>query len=130
MKILLSLCLWAIGGSFFLMSFCILFFCLLFLRRQTVYQIARVLFGIQIRLMGIKLTVTGQENICPDKPYLIIGNHQSLFDIFVVPAAMPLCFVGVEAAYHFKVPVWGYLIRKWGCIPIERNNLKNADFKP
>lgn len=126
MKILLSLCLWAIGGSFFLMSFCILFFCLLFLRRQTVYQIARVLFGIQIRLMGIKLTVTGQENICPDNSYLIMGNHQSLFDIFVVPAAMPLCFVGVEAAYHFKVPVWGYLIRKWGCIPIERNNLKNA----
>jgi len=70
--------------------------------------------------------VTGKEYICPDKSYLIMGNHQSLFDIFVVPAAIPICFVGVEAAYHFSIPVWGYLIRRWGCIPIERNNLKKA----
>ncbi|MBU8848634.1 MAG: 1-acyl-sn-glycerol-3-phosphate acyltransferase [Desulfobacterales bacterium] len=76
--------------------------------------------------MGIKLVVTGREHIRPDQPYLIMGNHQSLFDIFVIPAAIPLCFIGVEAAYHFSLPVWGYLIRKWGCIPIERNNLKNA----
>jgi len=86
----------------------------------------RFLFGILIKLMGIKLIVTGTENIIPDKPYLIMGNHQSLFDIFVVPAAMPLCFVGVEAAYHFYLPVWGYLIRKWGNISIERKNLKKA----
>jgi len=32
----------------------------------------------------------------------------------------------VEAAYHFNLPVWGYLIRKWGCIPIQRDNLKKA----
>ncbi|MBT3388293.1 MAG: 1-acyl-sn-glycerol-3-phosphate acyltransferase [Desulfobacula sp.] len=76
--------------------------------------------------MGIKLVVKGKEYIQPNKPYLIMGNHQSLFDIFVVPAAIPICFVGVEAAYHFSLPVWGYLIRKWGCIPIERNNLKKA----
>ncbi len=76
--------------------------------------------------MGIKLVVTGRENIESDKPYLIMGNHQSLFDLFVVPAAIPLCFVAVEAAYHFKLPVWGYLIRKWGCIPIQRDNLKKA----
>lgn len=61
-----------------------------------------------------------------DRPYLIMGNHQSLFDLFVIPAAIPICFVGIEAAYHFSFPVWGYLIRKWGCIPIERGNLTKA----
>ncbi len=76
--------------------------------------------------MGIKLVVTGRENIDPDNTYLIMGNHQSLFDLFVIPAAIPLCFVGVEAAYHFKIPVWGYLIRKWGCIPIDRENIKKT----
>ncbi|MCP3872506.1 MAG: 1-acyl-sn-glycerol-3-phosphate acyltransferase [Desulfobacteraceae bacterium] len=76
--------------------------------------------------MGIKLIVTGKENIDLNQSYLIMGNHQSLFDIFVIPAAIPICFVGVEAAYHFSIPVWGYLIRKWGNIPIERHNLKNA----
>jgi len=76
--------------------------------------------------MGIKLLVEGKENIDPNKTYIMMGNHQSLFDLFVIPAAVPLCFTGVEAAYHFSIPVWGYLIRKWGCIPIERNNLKSA----
>jgi len=87
---------------------------------------ARGLFNILIRLMGIKLVVKGRKHIRPDQSYLIMGNHQSLFDIFVIPAAIPLCFVGVEAAYHFHIPIWGYMIRKWGCIPIERNNLQKA----
>ncbi|MCD4674730.1 MAG: 1-acyl-sn-glycerol-3-phosphate acyltransferase [Desulfobacula sp.] len=126
MKKVVSIYLWIIGGFFFLLSFFILVFCLFFLPQKTTFSIARFLFGILIRLMGIKLEVTGQDNIRSDQPYLIMGNHQSLFDIFVIPVAIPLCFVGVEAAYHFSLPVWGYLIRKWGCIPIERNNIKKA----
>lgn len=104
----------------------LLVFCLFTLPRKKTFAIARCLFKILIRLMGIKLIVTGKEYIIPDRPYLIMGNHQSLFDVFVIPAAIPLCFVGVEASYHFSLPVWGYLIRKWGCIPIKRNNLENA----
>ncbi|RLC24753.1 MAG: hypothetical protein DRH93_03745 [Deltaproteobacteria bacterium] len=126
MKKLFSIYLWIIGGSFFLFSFFILFLCLFLFPQKTTYNVARFLFGKLIRLMGIRLTVTGQEHIRLDQPYLIMGNHQSLFDIFVIPAAIPLCFVAVEADYHFSLPVWGYLIRKWGCIPIERNNLKKA----
>ncbi len=126
MKKIFSIYLWIIGGLFFLFSFFILVFCLFLLPQRTTFNIARFLFNILIRLMGIKLVVTGKEYIRSDQAYLIMGNHQSLFDIFVIPAAIPLCFIGVEAAYHFSLPVWGYLIRKWGCIPIERNNLKNA----
>ena len=76
--------------------------------------------------MGLRLSVNGKEYINKNQPYLIMGNHQSLFDVFVIPAAIPICFVGIEAAYHFSFPVWGYLIRKWGCIPIERENLEKA----
>ena len=118
--------LWIIGCLFFLMSFLILVVSLFIFSKKTTFRIARFLFAILIRLMGIKLVVTGREHICPDRPYLIMGNHQSLFDVFVVPAAIPLCFTGIEAARHFSYPVWGYLIRKWGCIPIQRNHLENA----
>ncbi len=126
MKKLVTIALWITGGSFFLMSFCILVICLFALQRKTSFQIARKLFKILIRIMGIKLSIHGQEYINMDEPYLIMGNHQSLFDVFVVPAAIPICFVGIEASYHFSLPVWGYLIRKWGCIPIERENLEKA----
>lgn len=126
MEKIISIGLWIIGGFFFLFSFFILVFCLFFLPQKITFSIARFLFGILIKLMGIKLVVTGREHIRPDKTYLLMGNHQSLFDLIVVPAAIPLCFVAVEAAYHFSLPVWGYIIRKWGCIPIERNNIKKA----
>ena len=126
MKKLRSMGLWVIGGIFFSGTALILVFCLFLLPQTTSYGVVRSLFKILIRLMGIRLVVTGIENIRPNQPYLIMGNHQSLFDIFVIPAAIPLCFVGVEAARHFSVPVWGYLIRKWGCLPIERTNLSSA----
>ena len=126
MNKLVSIVLWTIGVIFFLVSFIILSVCLLTLPKPRTFAIARKFFAIQIRLMGIRLVVNGIENIDPDKTYLMMGNHQSLFDIFVIPAAIPLCFTGVEAAYHFSIPIWGYLIRKWGCIPIQRSNLNSA----
>ena len=126
MEKIISIWLWFTGSLFFLISSLILVVCLFLFPKKSTFKIARFLFTVLIRIMGIKLVVTGRENIESDKPYLIMGNHQSLFDLFVVPAAIPLCFVAVEAAYHFKLFVWGYLIRKWGCIPIQRDNLKKA----
>jgi len=123
---MVSIWLWFTGSLFFLISSLMLVVCLFVFPPKKTFKIARFLFTVLIRIMGIKLVVTGRENIESDKTYLIMGNHQSLFDLFVIPAAIPLCFVAVEAAYHFKLPVWGYLIRKWGCIPIQRDNLKKA----
>ncbi|MCG8530132.1 MAG: 1-acyl-sn-glycerol-3-phosphate acyltransferase [Desulfovibrionales bacterium] len=126
MRYFSSLFLWLAGASFFIFSFCILVLCLFVLRPERTFAVARILFSILIGLMGIQLEVRGKENIDPEKSYLILGNHQSLFDLFIIPTAIPSCFVGVEAAYHFSIPVWGYLIRKWGNIPIERGKLKSA----
>jgi 1-acyl-sn-glycerol-3-phosphate acyltransferase len=126
MKRLISLTLWLVGGLFFLFSAVILAASFMLLPRQKTFGIAQSLFGVLLKLMGIKLIVNGRSHIHQDQTYLIMGNHQSLFDVFVIPCAIPLCFTGVEAAYHFSIPVWGYLIRKWGCIPIERNNLDRA----
>jgi 1-acyl-sn-glycerol-3-phosphate acyltransferase len=109
-----------------LLASVIIVFGLFCLPKKTCFSVGRILFKILIKLMGIRLKVTGANHINPDQVYLIMGNHQSLFDIFVIPAAIPLVFVGVEAARHFSLPVWGFLIRKWGCIPIQRSHLKNA----
>ncbi|MBT3176129.1 MAG: 1-acyl-sn-glycerol-3-phosphate acyltransferase [Desulfobacula sp.] len=126
MKKIYSIWLWFIGCIFFLFSFFILIFSMFLFPPKSTIRVVRFLFLILIRIVGIKLVVTGRQYIDPDHSYLIMGNHQSLFDIFVVPTAIPLCFVGVEAAHHFSLPVWGYLIRKWGNIPIQRSNLKSA----
>ena len=121
-----SAVLWTAGVLCFSVSFCILAVSLMVMPRQVTFSLARHLFSIQIRIMGIRLKVEGREHLDPSQTYLLMGNHESLFDLFVIPAALPLVFIGVEAAYHFNLPVWGYLIRKWGCIPIQRENLEEA----
>lgn len=126
MKTLRSLFLWTIGLIHFLMVFIIVWVSLLVLPKEKTYRLAGVLFGIQLRIMGAKLTVKGIEHIDPSRAYLVMGNHQSLFDLFAIPASIPICMVGVEAAYHFSLPLWGPLITRWGCIPIVRNDLSEA----
>jgi 1-acyl-sn-glycerol-3-phosphate acyltransferase len=126
MKTLRSAVLWTAGSVFFGLSFSILSVGLLFFQRQRVFSLARFLFYVQTRLMGIRLSVTGLEHVDRGRTYLIMGNHQSLFDLFVIPAAIPLTYVAVEAAYHFSIPLWGSLITRWGCIPIHRHNLEKA----
>ena len=126
MRTLRSLLLWAAGSAFFGATFVILSIGLFVLSRERVFALARLLFAVQTKIMGIRLTVTGRQHLDRTKTYLIMGNHQSLFDLFVVPAAIPLTYVAVEAAYHFSLPLWGSLVTRWGCIPIHRHDLEKA----
>ena len=126
MRTLRSLLLWVVGAAFFGFSFVVLSVGLFVLSRERVFALARYFFTIQAKIMGIRLNVTGLEHLARTKTYLIMGNHQSLFDLFVIPAALPGVYTAVEAAYHFSIPLWGSLITRWGCIPIHRRNLEKA----
>ena len=126
MKALRSTMLWVAGTAFFSMTFLILSIGLFVLSRERVFAMARFLFSIQTWIMGIRLKVTGLSHLDRTRTYLIMGNHQSLFDLFIIPSAIPGVYVAVEAAYHFSIPLWGSLVTRWGCIPIHRNNLEKA----
>jgi 1-acyl-sn-glycerol-3-phosphate acyltransferase len=126
LKTIVSLLLWTAGWTYFFIIFIILAICLYILPRDKTYATARLLFAVLLKIVGIRLAVTGQEHIEPHRTYIIMGNHQSLFDIFVIPVAIPMSFIGVEAASHFSIPLWGMLMKKWGNIPIARQNLSQA----
>jgi len=126
LKTVVSLLLWAAGSIYFFFAFIILSICLYLLPKDKTYATARALFAVLLKIVGIRLTVSGSEHIDRQGTYLIMGNHQSLFDIFVIPVAIPLTIVGVEAAYHFSIPLWGRMAKRWGNIPIARRNIKKA----
>ena len=69
------------------------------------------------------------EGFKPDKnkgPYLYLINHQSLFDAFMIVGGIPHYFTGVGAIEQFSYPVWGYLAKKYGVIPLVRQELGSA----
>jgi len=126
LKTISSLFLWIVGLLFFLLLFIILATGLLLFSSKKIYPLARILTRIQLLIMGVPVKVIGMEKFDHSKSYIIMGNHESLFDVFAIPTAIPMHIVGVEAAYHFSWPLWGWLTKKWGNIPITRHDLPKA----
>ncbi len=114
-----------VGILHFIMIFFIVAAGLILFNAKTIFPMVRILPAMN-RIMGLRLKVAGQEHFQMNRTYLMLGNHESMFDVFGIPAALPTHAVGLEAAYHFKIPLWGYLIRKWGNIPVYRNDLSRA----
>jgi 1-acyl-sn-glycerol-3-phosphate acyltransferase len=79
-----------------------------------------------LRGAGIRLCVHGLENLPRERPVVLMGNHVNLIDPFLVCAAFPLPMVALERASHFRWPVYGWLISRWGNIPVVPGRLSSA----
>ena len=126
MKTIRSALFWSVGGIHFFLFFLIVSIGLVFFNPRTLYPTLRFLARMQLLVMGLRIKADGYDQFDSRRSYLIMGNHESLFDLFVIPAALPMHFVGIEAAYHFSIPLWGYMAKRWGNIPISRSNLGQA----
>ena len=74
----------------------------------------------------IRVTVTGYSNIDPGRSYIYMSNHQSNFDIPVLLAYLDTQFRYLAKAELFKIPIFGYAMKRAGYISIDRSNRKSA----
>ncbi|PKN71299.1 MAG: 1-acyl-sn-glycerol-3-phosphate acyltransferase [Deltaproteobacteria bacterium HGW-Deltaproteobacteria-12] len=77
-------------------------------------------------LTPVKVKVIGRENIVEKQSYVIVANHQSAFDIFVIWG-----FLGIDTRWVMKkelrdVPLFGLAGKLGGNIYIDRNDRKGA----
>ncbi|PIS28769.1 MAG: hypothetical protein COT43_05680 [Candidatus Marinimicrobia bacterium CG08_land_8_20_14_0_20_45_22] len=76
-------------------------------------------------LMVKKVHIIGKENIRPDKNYILVVNHSSIYDIPAILTIIPrLAFIGKE--YLIKIPIFGSLLSRTDYIPIDRNDYVKA----
>lgn len=75
---------------------------------------------------GQKLTVHGSAPPVENGPYLFVLNHQSFFDGFVVARSFPYRVTGLGAKSYFKLPLWGWMMKLHGIIPVDRRNHESA----
>ena len=81
-------------------------------------------FNVLFKLSGIKVEIEGKENIPDHKKFVLIANHQSFLDINVIwPSITMTSFIA--KAELWKIPVFGWVLTKIGCIPVHRNPRKN-----
>lgn len=115
---------WIVGFAYFFLLAAMILIGLVFYKPKQVYVLVQPLCRLALQSIGVRIKVTGLNRFDRHRSYLILCNHESLLDAFICPAYIPMFFTTLELADHFKWPVWGWLISKWGHIPLSRGNLK------
>ncbi len=98
----------------------------IFLPSKKLHWLARIIAWSVILTGGQWLKIKGNPPLKENGPYLYLFNHQSIFDAFMIVASTRHYFTGVGAIEQFSYPVWGFLAKKYGLIPIERKAIGSA----
>ncbi len=75
---------------------------------------------------GLPLAVRGLENIEVKQSYVVCVNHQSLLDIPVLFAALPIPIRFLAKKSLFYIPVFGWSMWAAGFVPVDRAGGKKA----
>ncbi len=125
-KTFFSIIIWPIWYIFFIPSLFLLFLIIILIPRQHLFYFIRPICWIYCFLAGQWLI---KINKAPDKdggPYIYMFNHVSMFDQFMIGAYVPHYITAVAAIEVFKYPIWGFIIKKYGVIPIVRQKIRKA----
>jgi 1-acyl-sn-glycerol-3-phosphate acyltransferase len=76
--------------------------------------------------LGIQIDLEGRENLRPGETYLVMSNHQSLYDIPVLFVVVGSNIRMIAKKELFYVPVFGKALAEGGFIAIDRQNRAKA----
>ena len=86
---------------------------------------ARLLSAVGMPLLGIRLAITGRENI-PKEPAVILINHQSNLDAFFLGTVFPRKSVVLSKREMLKVPLFGIILLASRTIMVDREDAASA----
>lgn len=89
-------------------------------------RLIRVWARIIVRAAGLRLSVSGADQIHADRRYILVANHSSYLDIPVMLAAIPQPIRFLAKASLFRIPVFGWGLRAAGFVPVDRKNRSKA----
>lgn len=117
-----SLILWAISGAHFfvLCTFLVGLGAIVDPRKNDRAQ--RIFFRNILRLAGVKFEARRSAGFDPHRTSLFVCNHVNIFDPFVIYSAIPQFVRGFELASHFKIPAYGWMMGRFGNIPVPDEN--------
>ena len=90
------------------------------------YYPGRVLGRIMCFLALTRIKIVGNENIDPEKSYIFVANHQSMFDIFLVYGYLNAKFKWIMKQEIRKTPLLGKACESMGHIFIDRSSPMRA----
>ena len=120
-----SAVLWALNGVHFAVVCVFLIILGIFFDPRKNDWPQRAFFRNILRLAGVKFEVRRSPGFDPKRTSIFICNHVNIFDPFVVYSAIPQFLRGFELESHFKVPIYGWMMGRFGNIPVP--DVRNRD---
>ncbi|MGH9776528.1 MAG: lysophospholipid acyltransferase family protein [Candidatus Acidiferrales bacterium] len=78
----------------------------------------RIFFRNIVRVAGARLEVKRAAGFDAQRTSIFICNHVNLFDPFVIYSAIPQFVRGFELESHFRIPAYGWMMGRFGNIPV------------
>jgi 1-acyl-sn-glycerol-3-phosphate acyltransferase len=69
-------------------------------------------------LSGVRVEVRRAPGFDPQRTSFFVVNHVNLFDPFILYCAIPQYVRGWELESHFKIPAYGWLMKRFGNVPV------------
>lgn len=96
-------------------------------RTFTTYFLISKLFSKGVLVIsGVRLNITGLENINTSTPYVFVSNHSSQFDIPAVQLAAPVRISIIYKKEINRIPLFGWQMMLGPYIVIDRQNAEKA----
>jgi 1-acyl-sn-glycerol-3-phosphate acyltransferase len=75
---------------------------------------------------GIRVDAVGLENVSPDRPCILMSNHQSALDIAAVVHTLPIPWKFVAKRELTRIPFFGWALAASDQIVVDRNDRESA----
>lgn len=90
------------------------------------FVMARVWSKMLTRIMGMRVEITGLENLEPGQHYIFAGNHRSYSDTPALLSTLPGSFRFMAKEGLFKIPLLGHHLQLAGHVPVSLVNPRAA----
>jgi 1-acyl-sn-glycerol-3-phosphate acyltransferase len=116
--ILRAIVLWAASGANFFIVCTLLVLMGIFVDPRKNDRPQRWFFRNILRVAGVEFEVRRSSGFDPHRTSIFICNHVNLFDAFVIYSAIPQFVRGFELESHFKIPAYGWMMKRFGNVPV------------
>ena len=110
--------LWILSGLHFFVAAPVLVFLGIFLDPRKHDWLQRTFCRRIAFLSGARVEVIRSPGFHPDRTCFFMVNHVNLFDPFLLYCAIPQYVRGWELESHFKIPAYGWLMKRFGNVPV------------
>jgi 1-acyl-sn-glycerol-3-phosphate acyltransferase len=113
-----SVVLWSASGLHFFIVVPVLVFLGIFLDTRKHDWLQRTFCRRIAFLSGARVEVRRAPGFDPRQTSFFMSNHVNLFDPFMLYCAIPQFVRGWELESHFKIPAYGWLMKRFGNVPV------------